>query len=112
MSIEHKPLAWIIEQLDMPIRYINAQWAVTGYGIECIASQAYEIPKDRLDEERPGTEGLPDWPLHMAEKEWVDIERFIAAFEQALKHHRVKHSFVADWKERCLEKARWMGSAA
>jgi hypothetical protein len=37
--MEEQPQAWIIEQLDMPIHYINGQWAVTGYGIKCITSR-------------------------------------------------------------------------
>ena len=60
------------------------QWAVTEYGIEA-RDGTYAIAADRLSETRPhqGHE-LPDWPLHMAEKDWVDIHDFCTAFLTAL----------------------------
>lgn len=32
-----------------------------------------------------------DWPLHLAEKTWVDIELFIECFLEALKHFKLEH---------------------
>jgi hypothetical protein len=88
------------------VHYINNQWAVTGYGVECITSE-YPIKADRLCEKRgfgPDSR-MPDWPMHMADKNWVDINLFVDAFERALSIHDVKHEFPANWKEQ-LE--NWM----
>jgi hypothetical protein len=110
-DMEEQPQAWIIEQLDMPIRYINGQWAVTGYGIECITSP-YEIKKADLADARWGDATMPQWPRHMAKINWVNTDKFLDAFEAALKAHNIKHSFRPDWKEATRERtdedrARW-----
>ncbi|MFH5927186.1 hypothetical protein [Roseomonas xinghualingensis] len=64
-----------------------SQWKVTDYGIEA-ADGTYHIPKARLHELRAGTD-LYDWPLHMAEKEWVNMDQFLSAFCLALQRHRM-----------------------
>jgi hypothetical protein len=69
--------------------FANHQWAVTDFGIEAVEPlPTYEIEAERLGEttERAGVP-LYDWPVHMAEKIWVDIEAFIEAFEVALRKH-------------------------
>ena len=58
------------------------QWAVTDYGIECIIGATYEIEKARLLEDRDY-----GWIKHMAEKTWVDLPDFVAAFGVALAAH-------------------------
>ena len=108
---EEQPHAWIIEQLDPPIHYINGQWAVTGYGIECITSP-YEIKKADLADARWGDATMPQWPRHMAKIGWVNTDKFLDAFEAALKAHNIKHSFRPDWKEATRkmideDEARW-----
>ncbi len=57
------------------------QWAVTAYGIELLDG-TYVAEASRL------TEG-PDypWPMHMAEKTWVDIDEFTTAWMVALLLH-------------------------
>ena len=50
-------------------------WVVTKYGLECLATP-YAIEKGRLWE----NESYP-WPRHMAEKVWVNMKDFLAAFE-------------------------------
>lgn len=71
------------------------QWAVTAYGIECLNGD-YEIEADRLAEGFPEDEGgdssdgiLFDdtWAVHMAEKNWVDIDEFATAWLVALALH-------------------------
>ena len=37
-----------------------------------------------------------EWPLHMAEKTWVNIEEFNAAFRQALAAHAGKYKGELD----------------
>jgi hypothetical protein len=55
------------------------QWRVTGGGLEC-RDDEYDIKKERLGETRESGElVLSDWLLQMAEKDWVDLEDFIAA---------------------------------
>jgi hypothetical protein len=75
--------------LDLPIYFVNEQWAVTSYGIECL-DDYYVIEADRLDERRLGTD-LPDWPVHLAEKNWVDLSAFIEAFRFAIRKHRHRY---------------------
>ena len=60
------------------------QWAVTEYGIEARDGR-YVIDAARLSETRDFRgQRLPSWPLHMAEKSWVDIHDFCTAFLAAL----------------------------
>lgn len=67
----------------------NHQWAVTRVGLEVKKPEPeYVIYAERLTEttERGG-DIYYDWPVHMAEKTWVNIEAFIEAFQKALKEH-------------------------
>ena len=76
----------------------NAQWAVTDYGIETVKPEAsYEIDAGRLTEMSERSNGtFYDWPVHMAEKEWVDIEAFNEAFAEALEEHEGRYSPEVD----------------
>lgn len=60
-------------------------WKITKYGLEHSGFPPYEIHKSRLWE--------PDWIKHMEEKNWVNINSFIAALEYAQAAHKkeVKH---------------------
>lgn len=83
MSFPAPPAGWP-NDLTQPVYFANSQWAVTAYGLECLERGApYAAEGSRMNETRPGSD-LYDWPLHMAEKSWVDIEAFIQAFETAL----------------------------
>jgi hypothetical protein len=85
------------------------QWTVDADGIYC-PEHDYFIKADRLGETRPGRpgnphDGWPDWPMHLAEKPWVDIDDFLAAFAVALALHgrRFKREFIRgafDWARR------------
>jgi hypothetical protein len=72
----------------------NAQWKVTDFGIERVGKTVpYEIPAKNLAEIRNDHGGpLYDWPIHMAEKRWVDINLFIEAFKAALDFHKARYS--------------------
>lgn len=95
---------WPNEITD-PVFAIYGDWAVTGYGLESLASY-YPIPRERLNETRMGT-NLSDWLLHMAEKEWVaiDLDEFEDAFADAARRHVSSPAFdlLAS-----LKKARWI----
>ncbi|HLZ01824.1 MAG TPA: hypothetical protein VKR55_06690 [Bradyrhizobium sp.] len=67
----------------------NHQWAVTDYGVEVVKPTSYyHFDKTRLLESTDyGSGELYDWPVHMAEKTWVDIEAFIEVFLKALELH-------------------------
>ena len=55
------------------------------------------FPAERLLETQgAGARQLYDWPLHMAEKTWVDIEAFIEAFTKALELHAGKYEGAVD----------------
>lgn len=81
-------------EIEDPVFYVNETWAVTDYGLECLATY-YPIPAERLGEVR---DGMSDWLLHLAEKKWVadEFEDFVDAFKRALVHHRVAHEFDLD----------------
>lgn len=69
------------------INFSNHQWTVDLDGIEGNPETGrYFIELDRIDAttERRGVTYY-DFPIHLAEKEWVDIDAFIAAFEYALR---------------------------
>lgn len=66
----------------------NAQWAVTDYGLESVNRQSdYYIAKERLLETTHRDREYYDWPIHMAEKSWVDVGAFNEAYEVALRIH-------------------------
>jgi hypothetical protein len=89
--------------------FVNSQWRVTSYGVETVRGESlYHFPANRLTELRGD---LYDWPLHMAEKNWVDLGAFIEAFTEALHRHagrykpaldlrRLKASINAAWRIR------------
>jgi hypothetical protein len=60
------------------------QWAVTAYGIEARDGR-YAIEKARLGERN----GNWSWPMHMMEKNWVDIADFVSAWLVSLAKHHV-----------------------
>ncbi len=97
----------------------NEQWMVTDFGIEAIRgaqpfgivglTSIYEIPASRLLEITDrGENQYYDWPVHMAEKTWINIELFTEAFMQALKIHKDKYKGEVDQSmlEASLDHAR------
>jgi hypothetical protein len=94
----------------MPRLFANHQWAVTRSGIDSVdPEQFYAIPANELATTTlRGGEPFYEWPLHMAEKPWVDIEAFIDAFEHALDIHRGSYAAKIDRGVlgRSLSKAR------
>ena len=66
--------------------YGNKQWIVTAEGIEAPREGGYWIGTLQLRQttERDGVTYY-DFPIHVAEKEWVDIFYFIEAFVYALR---------------------------
>lgn len=66
---------------------VNHQWEVFEDGIRC-TQRDYFIPRSQLAELRDADFGLAMWPLQMAEKSWVDLEAFIAAYDNALVVHK------------------------
>jgi hypothetical protein len=80
----------------------NDQWAVTDWGLEALLPGAPSdclIPASRLLEMGGiGNNKLYDWPLHLAEKTWTDIEAFNEAFVKALELHKGKYRGLVDLK--------------
>jgi hypothetical protein len=68
------------------------QWIVTTRGLQPHdENQDYWIEASRLAETRPFShESRGDWLLHLAEKPWIDLEDFIAAWCVAVLVHRTK----------------------
>ena len=85
------------DEADEPtfnVLFENHQWRVTGYGMEPVKpALASELSANRLLEER---DGYYNWPVHMAEKTWVDIGAFIEAFIKALELHAGKFDGAVD----------------
>ena len=80
----------------------NWQWGITEIGVEAIegatgpsidgATPKYSINTERLLETTTrGKDVFYDWPVHMAEKTWVDVEAFNEAFKKALEYHAVTY---------------------
>jgi hypothetical protein len=88
----------------------NHQWSVTDYGVEAVrpAAPYYHFDKTRLLEAGNSGGELYDWPAHMAEKTWVDIEAFIEAFVKALELHAGKYGGTVDeaMLKKSIERAR------
>jgi len=67
------------------------QWHITNRGMENAASiitprrGVYCIDKTTLADER---DGMSDWLLHMAEKDW-DLTDFIVAWREACRVHKI-----------------------
>jgi len=87
----------------------NRQWAVTPVGLTCLEHE-YVIPGAQLAETK-GESRLAMWPLHMAEKSWVDIEAFLVAFSEALVTHTPVGWETLDL-ELSFQKAREMAAEA
>jgi hypothetical protein len=77
------------EEALSKILFENHQWQVTDYGVESVKpAPGYHFEARRLLENESAGQGeLYDWPVQMAEKNWVDIEAFIEAFVKALDLH-------------------------
>jgi hypothetical protein len=89
----------------------NHQWSVTDYGVESVTPGApyhYHFDKSRLLEAGDYGDKLYDWPIHMAEKTWIDIEAFNEAFVKALDLHAGSYGGTVDKPtlEKTLERAR------
>lgn len=67
----------------------NAQWKVLDDGVESKDGfPPYDFAIDRVFETTTrGTKMFYDWPVHMAEKTWVDLPLFNEAFEQAVRFY-------------------------
>jgi hypothetical protein len=76
----------------------NHQWSVTDYGVESVKpAPEYHFEANRLLETgSAGREEMYDWPIHMADKTWVDIEAFIEAFIRAIDIHKGKYKGEVD----------------
>lgn len=85
------------ERLQEPVYFRNKQWAVTGYGVESVPpAPDYHFGVSRIGELAHSNNGTFYWPVHMAEKTWVDIEAFIQAFTESLRIHAGKFSPAID----------------
>jgi hypothetical protein len=81
-------------EIEDPVFYANATWAVTAYGLESLIT-FYPIQASRLAETR---NGMSDWLLHLAEKEHFaeSYDDLVAAFTRALRHHGTQVGFDLD----------------
>ena len=81
--------------------YENWQWAVTDYGLVSVkpgAPYEYEIAAKRLLETANHGETIYDWPIRLAEKNWVDLDSFLEAYTKALEIHEGKYIGPVDPK--------------
>jgi hypothetical protein len=75
----------------MAILYQNSQWSVTKSGIEARRPESYFIEADRLDETTDRDQVYYDWPVHLAEKDWVNLNLFGDAFLKAAEMLKTKY---------------------
>ena len=71
------------------------QWAVTSYGIEC-RDGTYAIESSRLTEVCCDDPVSPFWPVHMATKEWIDLDDFLTCFLVGLALHGHASAFKSE----------------
>lgn len=67
----------------------NAQWVVRDDGMAPVETlPPYDIAIERVFEKTSrGPQTFYDWPVHMAEKTWVDAGLFNEAFDHAIRHY-------------------------
>lgn len=99
------------EEQSSVVWFENHQWSVTDYGVESVRPGApyhYHFDKSRLLETGNHGGEMYDWPVHMAEKTWIDIEAFIEAFVKALDLHTGSYRGAVDqvMLEKSIERAR------
>lgn len=74
-----------------PVYFVNDQWAVTGYGLECAEDgNPYEWDAERLLRTHDNGAGHPPGSAvlsHIGQKTWVDAGKLIEAFRVALRVH-------------------------
>jgi hypothetical protein len=89
------------------IWFKNHQWSVTDYGVEAVKpAPYYHFDKKRILETGNRGGELYDWPVHMAEKTWVDLEAFIEVFLKAIDMHGYAEKVDRDMLDRSLARAR------
>lgn len=71
-------------EIEGPIHFQNAQWAVTDYGLECLIT-FYEIDAGFLL--RTLTTGSSEQVFNLSQKRWVDLDLFGEALKAAITHH-------------------------
>lgn len=76
----------------------NAQWVATDDGIEAISGdRGYWIEMERVMQVTERSHGtFYDWPIHLAEKEWVNIALFLEAFLHAIRNFAAREGVVID----------------
>ena len=77
----------------------NHQWIATKDGLKKRTSgiDFYSIEADQLlATGGVGRNKFYDWPLHMAQKSWVDIDAFEEGFRAAIGHHSGKFGCSPD----------------
>lgn len=85
---------------------IGWQWKITSYGVEC-HEQDYSIPWKRLLETTERDKTLYyDWPVHLAEKTWVDVPDFCAVYLTAIQDHRAPNGYSIGMARRSFEHAK------
>lgn len=92
--------------IEDPVYFTNRQWAVTGWGLECLDPESeYEWPADRLRETHRSADGETSATLdHIGGKTWVDAEALIEAYRKALEIHHPG----ADLRFDLAEDERWL----
>lgn len=88
------------------VLFQNRQWQVTQAGLEPVDPIfGVLIPKSQLLSVRCGQSGsLYEWPIHVAEKSWIDIGAFEEAYLFALE--RSQDRFDQTMLDRSLGRGR------
>ncbi len=80
-AVEHRAPGSVVS--DRP-HYQGSQWAVNQELFWALPPERYDFQTRRIGEiEDWGSGPIYTFPVHMAEKEWVDIEDFIEVFQAA-----------------------------
>ncbi len=86
------------------------QWTLTEDALESNKDEntpEYIIPTERLLETTQREDGTYyDWPLHMAEKTWVQLDDFLEAFSEAVKKYDLPDMLDENMLARSFQRAR------
>ncbi len=77
--------------LEQSVLWHGKQWRVTNEGLETTATDGehvLRIPKAELA--RGSADLYASWPVHMAQKVWVDFDDFVKAFLAACVIHGIR----------------------
>ncbi len=77
--------------LAQSVLWLGKQWRVTDEGLETTATKGEHVLRIAKTELARGSSDVyASWPVHMAQKAWVDLDDFVKAFLAACLIHGIR----------------------